>query len=109
MSRANAGRLALGGDPRGQIAAAALGGCRPTTGANPHAPRAAEHVGRSLPESVGANLMPIFDQGYQHWKGQLSGHGWRWLAIARHGVRIGLQGRVFRIVLLISLLPAIVL
>jgi ABC-2 type transport system permease protein len=53
--------------------------------------------------------MPIFDQGYQHWKGQLSGHGWRWLAIARHGVRIGLQGRVFRIVLLISLLPAIVL
>jgi ABC-2 type transport system permease protein len=53
--------------------------------------------------------MPIFDQGYQHWKGHLSGHGWRWLAIARHGVRIGMQGRVFRIVLLIALLPAIVL
>ncbi|HET6324266.1 MAG TPA: ABC transporter permease subunit [Planctomycetaceae bacterium] len=53
--------------------------------------------------------MPIFDQGYQHWKGHLSGHGWRWLAIARHGVRIGLQGRVFRIVLLVSLLPALVL
>jgi ABC-2 type transport system permease protein len=53
--------------------------------------------------------MPIFDQGYQHWKGHLSGHAWRWLAITRHGVRIGLQGRVFRIVLLVSLLPAIVL
>ena len=31
--------------------------------------------------------MPIFDQGYQHWNGELSGHGWRWYAIARHGVR----------------------
>ena len=33
--------------------------------------------------------MPIFDQGYQHWSGKLWGHGWRWLAITRHGVRIG--------------------
>ncbi|HXY33199.1 MAG TPA: ABC transporter permease subunit [Planctomycetaceae bacterium] len=53
--------------------------------------------------------MPIFDQGYQHWKGQLSGHAWRWLAITRHGVRIGMQGRVFRAVLLVSLLPAMAL
>ena len=37
--------------------------------------------------------MPIFDQGYQHWSGQLSGHAWRWLAITRHGVRIGMQSR----------------
>jgi ABC-2 type transport system permease protein len=51
--------------------------------------------------------MPIFDQGYQHWKGQLSGHAWRWLAITRHGVRIGMQGRVFRMVLLVSLFPAV--
>jgi ABC-2 type transport system permease protein len=51
--------------------------------------------------------MPIFDQGYQHWKGELSGHAWRWLAITRHGVRIGMQGRVFRMVLLVSLLPAV--
>ena len=29
--------------------------------------------------------MPIFDQGYQHWKGALWGHAWRWLAISRHG------------------------
>jgi ABC-2 type transport system permease protein len=53
--------------------------------------------------------MPIFDQGYQHWKGHLSGHAWRWLAITRHGVRIGMQGRVFRAVLLVSLLPAVCL
>ena len=31
--------------------------------------------------------MPIFDQGYQHWKGTLSGHAWRWLAITRQGLR----------------------
>ena len=31
--------------------------------------------------------MPIFDQGYQHWNGTLSGHAWRWLAITRQGVR----------------------
>jgi ABC-2 type transport system permease protein len=53
--------------------------------------------------------MPIFDQGYQHWKGHLSGHAWRWLTIARHGVRVGFQSRLFRIVLLLSLLPATVL
>ena len=32
--------------------------------------------------------MPIFDQGYQHWSGTLSGHSWRWLTITRHGVRV---------------------
>ena len=48
---------------------------------------AAQHARRSVLESRGANLMPIFDQGYQHWSGHLSGHAWRWLAIARHGVR----------------------
>ena len=36
--------------------------------------------------------MPIIDQGYQHWSGELSGHAWRWLAIARHGVRVGHEG-----------------
>ncbi|MFI5381372.1 MAG: hypothetical protein ACHRHE_18910 [Tepidisphaerales bacterium] len=53
--------------------------------------------------------MPIFDQGYQHWSGQLSGHGWRSLAIARHGVRVGLKGRVLRMVLLAAWLPALAL
>lgn len=53
--------------------------------------------------------MPIFDQGYQHWSGELTGHGWRWLAIARHGVRIGMKNRLLRIMLLIAWLPAVVL
>jgi ABC-2 type transport system permease protein len=53
--------------------------------------------------------MPIFDQGYQHWSGHLSGHAWRWLAITRHGVRVALNGRLLRIFLLISWLPALIL
>ena len=54
--------------------------------------------------------MPIFDQGYQHWSGTLSGHTWRWLPITRHGVRTcGKSGRVLRIVLLVSWLPALAL
>jgi ABC-2 type transport system permease protein len=53
--------------------------------------------------------MPIFDQGYQHWSGHLSGHAWRWLAITRHGVRVALNGRLLRIFLLIAWLPALLL
>jgi ABC-type transport system involved in multi-copper enzyme maturation permease subunit len=51
--------------------------------------------------------MPIFDQGYQHWNGPLSGHAWRWFAIARHGVRTQLRNRYTRLVLLVAWLPAI--
>ncbi|MEX2188467.1 MAG: hypothetical protein WD875_16785 [Pirellulales bacterium] len=50
--------------------------------------------------------MPIFDQGYQHWSGELSGHAWRWLAVARHGIRVSMSNRLLRIVLLLSWLPA---
>jgi ABC-2 type transport system permease protein len=53
--------------------------------------------------------MPIFDQGYQHWSGQLSSHAWRWLAITRHGVRNALQGRLIRLFLLMAWTPALVL
>src|SRR5262245_60803843 len=53
--------------------------------------------------------MPIFDQGYQHWSGHLSGHAWRWLAITRRGVRNALQSRFVRIALLIAWLPALLL
>ena len=51
--------------------------------------------------------MPIFDQGYQHWSGTLTSHSWRWLAIARHGVRIGMKNRLLRIALMLAGLPAI--
>jgi ABC-2 type transport system permease protein len=53
--------------------------------------------------------MPIFDQGYQHWTGNLSGHAWRWLAITRRGVRTALQSRLVRLALFIAWLPALVL
>jgi ABC-2 type transport system permease protein len=53
--------------------------------------------------------MPIFDQGYQHWQGRLSGHGWRWLAVARHGVRGQLRSWFVRVLLLVAWLPAIAL
>jgi ABC-2 type transport system permease protein len=51
--------------------------------------------------------MPIFDQGYQHWDGQLSGHAWRWFAIARRGVRTQLKNRWTRMALLFAWLPAL--
>jgi ABC-2 type transport system permease protein len=51
--------------------------------------------------------MPIFDQGYQHWKGPLSGHWWRWLTIARHGVRVQRNNRLLRLLLLLAWLPAL--
>ncbi|MGD0516902.1 MAG: ABC transporter permease subunit [Thermoguttaceae bacterium] len=55
--------------------------------------------------------MPIFDQGYQHWKGALSGHAWRWLAITRQGLRGQLKGSIslIRILLVTALIPALVL
>jgi ABC-2 type transport system permease protein len=53
--------------------------------------------------------VPIFDQGYQHWSGQLAGHAWRWLAITRHGVRVGRSNRILRVFLLLAWLPAIAL
>lgn len=53
--------------------------------------------------------MPIFDQGYQHWSGPISGHAWRWLAITRRGVRNASTNRMLRIVLFAAWLPAIVL
>src|SRR3954453_1407406 len=53
--------------------------------------------------------MPIFDQGYQHWQGALSGHVWRWLAITRQGVRSHLRSWLIRILLLTAWIPALAL
>ena len=51
--------------------------------------------------------MPIFDQGYQHWSGELSGHTWRWLTVTRHGVRQGFKSRILRYVLFAAWVPAL--
>jgi ABC-2 type transport system permease protein len=57
--------------------------------------------------------MPIFDQGYQHWHGELSGHAWRWLTITRHGVRAQTKGTWRRLLVLsvvvLAWIPALVL
>src|ERR671934_2416238 len=53
--------------------------------------------------------MPIFDQGYQHWTGRLSGHASRWLTIMRHGVRAQFKNRWTRMALFFALSPALVL
>jgi ABC-2 type transport system permease protein len=37
--------------------------------------------------------MPIFDQGYQHWNGRLSGQAMRWVPITGHGVAVGLGNK----------------
>src|SRR5688572_7770318 len=53
--------------------------------------------------------MPIIDQGYQHWSGELTGHTWRWLAITRRGVRSALKLRTVRVTLLAAWMPALAL
>src|SRR5436190_22516445 len=53
--------------------------------------------------------MPIFDQGYQHFSGHLSGHAWRWLAITRHGVRTAMKNRAIRLLLFVAWTPALAL
>jgi ABC-2 type transport system permease protein len=53
--------------------------------------------------------MPIFDQGYRHWEGKLSGHAWRWLTITRYGVRAHMKNRWTRVVTLFALVPALTL
>jgi ABC-type transport system involved in multi-copper enzyme maturation permease subunit len=53
--------------------------------------------------------MPIFDQGYQHWTGTLAGHRWRWLAVARHGVRTLRKSWVVRVMVFVAWLPALAL
>jgi ABC-2 type transport system permease protein len=37
--------------------------------------------------------MPVFDQGYRHWEGELSGHALRWWVITRHGVRAQIRNK----------------
>ncbi|MHB1422527.1 MAG: ABC transporter permease [Gemmataceae bacterium] len=53
--------------------------------------------------------MPIFDQGYQHWRGPLSGRLWRWMTISRQGVRVQRKSWMVRLVLLTAWLPALAL
>jgi ABC-2 type transport system permease protein len=51
--------------------------------------------------------VPIFDQGYQHWSGHLSSHAWRWLAITRQGLRVGMKLPRVKRTLFVAWLPAL--
>jgi ABC-2 type transport system permease protein len=53
--------------------------------------------------------MPIFDQGYQHWHGRLSGHARRWLVITRHGVAAQWKNKAVKGMVIAALMPAGVL
>jgi ABC-2 type transport system permease protein len=53
--------------------------------------------------------MPIFDQGYQHWQGKLSGHAWRWWAVTRHGVRVQFRSRWTKMLVTAALAPSLAL
>ncbi len=53
--------------------------------------------------------MPIFDQGYQHWDGQLSGQFGRILAIVSRGVQVQIRNRWVRWIMLAALGPAFLL
>lgn len=53
--------------------------------------------------------MPIFDQGYQHWRGEISGHAWRWLAITRQGVRQQYRRRMTKWLVAAAFVPALML
>jgi ABC-2 type transport system permease protein len=58
--------------------------------------------------------MPIFDQGYQHWSGKLSGHAWRWWTISVTGFIQGIRGggvarTFFRLLIIASWFPAAIL
>ncbi|MDX2037333.1 MAG: ABC transporter permease subunit [Isosphaeraceae bacterium] len=53
--------------------------------------------------------MPIFDQGYQHWDGRLSGHAFRWLAITRQGVNTMARLKAVRWVIILAWGPALLL
>jgi hypothetical protein len=51
--------------------------------------------------------MPIFEQGYEHWSGKLSGHGLRWWTITRNGLRAQLRSKWTWVVVLAAWVPAL--
>jgi len=52
--------------------------------------------------------MTIKEKGYAHWDGKLKETGLSWLPITRWGIRLTLRKKFFKLLLFISLIPAIV-
>jgi len=46
--------------------------------------------------------MPIYDQGYQRWKGELQRHPVRWWPIVRHGVLSVIKQRKYLLLLVLA-------
>ena len=53
--------------------------------------------------------MPIFDQGYQHWNGRLSGHGGGGWRSRGTGMRTQLKVRYVRLLMIFAWMPAMTL
>lgn len=53
--------------------------------------------------------MPIFDQGYTHWKGEIGSFAWRWTAVARRGILAQLRGKWIRMAMVMAAFPALIL
>jgi ABC-type transport system involved in multi-copper enzyme maturation permease subunit len=53
------------------------------------------------------SAMPIYDQSYKRWEGQLYPRGTRWLVIAQDSLRRSLRGKAIRLCLGIALIPFI--
>lgn len=53
--------------------------------------------------------MPIFDQGYQHWNGQLASQLWRWWAVTRNGIRMQFRSKLTKFCLISCFGPALAL
>lgn len=53
--------------------------------------------------------MPIFDQGYRHWDGKLSGQFWRWRTVTRRGVLVQIKNRWVILAILGAWMPATLL
>ncbi|MFH1740232.1 MAG: ABC transporter permease subunit [bacterium] len=52
--------------------------------------------------------MPIYDQSYKRWSGQLYPRGTRWLVVAQDSIRRSLKGKGTRIIIGIGLIPFLI-
>ncbi len=52
--------------------------------------------------------MPIYEQTYKRWEGQLYPRGTRWLVIAEDSLRRSFKGKATKVVLLVGLIPFLV-
>lgn len=52
--------------------------------------------------------MPIYDQSYAHWDGQLEGRLFRWWPITANAIRLAFRSKLFLIVFCLSLAPFVV-